>query len=233
MGKTAEKKYFRLVLREFLQIGVMVAVLFLIAGRLSYWQGWLYAALSFWLPVATLLGSLWNPRLADLLRERMKPAKPGQAGDKALVAVLALAFLSGLVVGALDGGRFHWTGPLPAWAYVLGSLASVLSAALVLWAMVVNRFFSSVVRIQSDRGQVVCRKGPYRIVRHPGYAGMILGSAGTPLVLGSLWALVPSLLMAAVLVVRTVREEGVLKSRLSGYSRYASQVRYRLMPGIW
>jgi protein-S-isoprenylcysteine O-methyltransferase Ste14 len=226
-------KYPQLIFREFIRIGVMVSVLFLLAGRLSYWQGWLFGLLGFWLPIATMLWSLKNPALADLLQERMKPAKPSDKGDRALVGAITLGYLGTLVLGALDGGRFHWTGPLPAAAYVLGSLASLVSASVVLWAMVVNQFFSTVVRIQEERGHEVCREGPYRYVRHPAYAAMILGAAGTPLVLGSLWGYIPAGLMALALIVRTAREDGTLKRELSGYQGYSSQVRYRLIPGIW
>jgi protein-S-isoprenylcysteine O-methyltransferase Ste14 len=226
-------QYSKLMVKEFVRIAVMVVFLFLLAGRLSYWQGWLFAALGFWMPVATLLWSLKKPDLADLLQERMKPAKPGDKGDRALIGAISAAYLATFIVGALDGGRFHWTGALPAPAYVFGALASVVSASIVFWAMVVNRFFSTVVRIQEERGHEVCKEGPYRFVRHPAYAGMILGVAGTPLVLGSLWAYLPAGLMALALVARTAREDGTLKRELPGYQDYSTQVRYRLIPGVW
>ena len=225
--------YLKLVAGEFIRIAVMVAALFLIAGRLNYWQGWLFAGLSFWLPISTLLWSLKNPKMADLLQERMKPAEPSDKGDKALVGALTLGYLGVLVVGALDGGRFQWTPELPLSAYLCGAAVSVLSASAMLWAMVVNRFFSTVVRIQTDRGHKVCREGPYRFVRHPAYLAMILGAASMPLVLGSLWAYIPAGMMVLVLVIRTSREDKTLKSELPGYPDYSSQVRYRLVPGLW
>lgn len=225
--------YIKRVIGEFIRIGVMVVLLFLIAGRLDYWQGWLFAGLSFWLPVFTLLWSLTNPKMADLLQERMKPAKPSQGGDKALVGMMVLGYLGVLVVGALDSGRFQWTQGLPALAYLLGTIASVVSASVMLWAMVVNRFFSTVVRIQIDRGHKVCREGPYRFVRHPAYLAMILGATSMPLVLGSLWAYIPAGVMVLVLVIRTVREDRTLQKELPGYQDYSNQVRYRLAPYIW
>jgi len=223
----------KLVAGEFARIAVMVAVLFLVAGRLSYWQGWLFAALSFWLPISTLLWSLKSPKMADLLQERMKPAKPSTKGDKALVGIMTLGYLGVLVVGALDGGRFHWTAGLPVSAYAAGAVASVISASTLLWAMVVNRFFSTVVRIQTDRGHEVCKEGPYRFVRHPAYMAMILGAVSMPLVLGALWAYLPAAVMVLAILVRTGREDATLKSELPGYQDYSTQVRYRLVPYLW
>jgi protein-S-isoprenylcysteine O-methyltransferase Ste14 len=89
------------------------------------------------------------------------------------------------------------------------------------------------VRIQSDRGQAVCRSGPYRFVRHPGYVGFILQSLGTPLLLGSKWALLPGLITVALMVIRTALEDRFLQGELPGYREYVGQVRYRLVPGVW
>ena len=96
-----------------------------------------------------------------------------------------------------------------------------------------NRFFSTMVRIQADRGQTVATAGPYRYVRHPGYVGYSVSFFGMALALGSLWALVPAVLMACLLVVRTALEDRTLQDELAGYTDYARQVRYRLLPGIW
>jgi protein-S-isoprenylcysteine O-methyltransferase Ste14 len=101
------------------------------------------------------------------------------------------------------------------------------------WALGENRFFSSVVRIQTDRGHVVCDSGPYRIVRHPGYAGNILPLAGIVLALGSIWTLVPAIVALIITVIRTTLEDRTLQAELPGYRDYARRVRYRLIPGIF
>jgi protein-S-isoprenylcysteine O-methyltransferase Ste14 len=122
---------------------------------------------------------------------------------------------------------------MPLFAFILGVGIAVLSAALIAWAMRSNKFFSSVVRIQKDRGHVVVSSGPYRFVRHPGYTGISAFTLATPLILNSLWAFVPAVLTAAVSGLRTFLEDRTLHNELEGYPDYARKVRYRLVPGIW
>jgi protein-S-isoprenylcysteine O-methyltransferase Ste14 len=111
----------------------------------------------------------------------------------------------------------------------------LLAAALLLaaWAVRTNRFFSSVVRIQNDRGHHVITGGPYRFVRHPGYLGMLAGAVGGGIAIGSWWSLLPLLPLVLVVAVRTWREERLLMQSLEGYSDYAQSVRFRLLPGVW
>jgi protein-S-isoprenylcysteine O-methyltransferase Ste14 len=89
------------------------------------------------------------------------------------------------------------------------------------------------VRIQADRGHVVCDSGPYRIVRHPGYAGNILPLLGIVLALGSLWTLIPAAVALVIAVIRTALEDRTLQEELPGYQEYTRRVRYRLFPGIY
>jgi protein-S-isoprenylcysteine O-methyltransferase Ste14 len=110
---------------------------------------------------------------------------------------------------------------------------TVLSLAFASWAMIENAFFSTAVRIQTDRGQTVCQTGPYRFVRHPGYVGFILQSLATPILLGSIWALLPGMAAGIALVVRTGFEDRALQVELPGYREYAQQIRFRLLPGFW
>jgi protein-S-isoprenylcysteine O-methyltransferase Ste14 len=112
-------------------------------------------------------------------------------------------------------------------------LGVVLGYGLGTWAMVTNAFFSSVARIQEDRDQSVITGGPYRIVRHPAYAGGVVSSIAIPLMLGSFWALIPAGIALIFLVIRTKNEDEMLMEELPGYSDYAQQTRYRLVPGIW
>jgi protein-S-isoprenylcysteine O-methyltransferase Ste14 len=99
--------------------------------------------------------------------------------------------------------------------------------------MIENRFFSSMVRIQVDRGHVVCDSGPYRVVRHPGYAGNLLALPGMVLALNSMWTLIPAAVALVIAVIRTVLEDQTLQDELPGYRDYARRVRYRLIPGIY
>jgi protein-S-isoprenylcysteine O-methyltransferase Ste14 len=129
--------------------------------------------------------------------------------------------------------RFHWSNGISSLAFTAALAAALLAAVLIAWAMRSNRFFSSVVRIQKDRGHSVVDGGPYRFVRHPGYAGMAVFILATPLILGSFWALVPAAATASVVVLRTRMEDSTLHDELDGYADYARRVRHRLLPAIW
>jgi len=117
--------------------------------------------------------------------------------------------------------------------YVAAYIVLAVACAFSLWAMWTNRFFSSVVRIQTDRGHHVVQGGPYRLIRHPGYVGAILSVLSTAVVLGSLWSLIPAGLTTVLVSVRTALEDATLQRELPGYAEYASKVRYRLLPGVW
>jgi len=112
-------------------------------------------------------------------------------------------------------------------------VALVVGLGLTSWAMIANAYFSTAVRIQSERGHTVCSRGPYRFVRHPGYVGFILQSLSAPFLLGSIWALIPGILAAVLMVIRTALEDRTLQAELPGYPEYVQNVRYRLVPGIW
>jgi protein-S-isoprenylcysteine O-methyltransferase Ste14 len=144
----------------------------------------------------------------------------------------ALIYLVMLPLAGFDE-RYQWSARVSESAQLVVLVIVMLGCGLFVWAMLSNRFFSAVVRIQEERGHAVASGGPYRCVRHPGYAGMIAMFLGAPLALGSLWAIVPAGCAAAVVVLRTVLEDRTLIERLDGYQAYARQVRYRLLPGIW
>jgi protein-S-isoprenylcysteine O-methyltransferase Ste14 len=166
-----------------------------------------------------------------LLQERMRPGgKPTPVGLQLLNVILLLHW----IIAGLDRGRLHWTDTVPVWLQALALATVAAGYALVLWAMLVNRFFSSVVRIQSDRGQHVIDRGPYALVRHPGYSAGILIVVASGVALGS-W-LASAFLIAAVLpflIYRVVNEDRVLQSQLDGYADYARRVPWRLVPALW
>lgn len=129
--------------------------------------------------------------------------------------------------------RFGWSPDLTVASRLVALVVWVLGDVFSKWAAVSNRFYSRIVRIQKDRGHTVVTDGPYRYVRHPGYAGGLVAGLATPIVLGSLWALVAVGVLALLLVIRTALEDKTLHEELLGYTEYAQQTRYRLMPGVW
>ena len=147
-----------------------------------------------------------------------------------LVRVASLAFLAIMIVAGLDE-RWGWSNPTPLWAHLSGVFLISSGWAFFLWAMASNPFFSESVRIQADHR--VASRGPYRLLRHPGYFGNVLNCMGQPLLLGSWWAWIPAVLTMLAFAIRTTLEDHTLQSELEGYSEYAKQVRYRLIPGLW
>jgi protein-S-isoprenylcysteine O-methyltransferase Ste14 len=150
-----------------------------------------------------------------------------------MVAVVGLyGSLITWIVAGLDV-RFGWS-PQISLALQLVALAIVAAGYFLgTWAMVANKFFSAVVRIQKERDHTVVTDGPYRLVRHPAYTGGVLAYLATPIMLGSLWALIPAGLTVVVLIIRTALEDKTLREELPGYDEYAQQTRHRLLPAIW
>jgi len=204
------------------------AILFIAAGRLDWPMAWVYAGIS--MVDATLLLLIVSP---ELMRERTHPKADAKDWDRVFARLTGpLGSTVILVVAGLDK-RLGWSAQVPLAIQVAGLVAFVLGMGLMTWAMAVNNYFSLVMRIQKDRGHTVVTGGPYRYVRHPGYVGGIMFQLGTPLLLGSLWTLIPAGLTALLLVARTALEDRTLQNELEGYREYTQQTRYRLLPGIW
>lgn len=197
------------------------------AGRFDVWQAWVYAGISLALNLGQRIILRRSPELA---KERAKPGA-GRPSDKALLAVGLLLTIAMLVTAGL---QLRSTGPSLsiAW-FAMGVVLELLGAVLFLWALRENTFFSAVVRIQTDREHAVCTTGPYRIVRHPGNLGMIVGTVGFPLLFQSTWTFVPAGLFVVSLLVRTHLEDALLTNELDGYGEYREHTRFRLVPGIW
>ncbi len=208
-------------------------MLLVCGGQLGWWQAWVYA---FLFMVATIGGRIWAERQhPGLLAERVniEKAQEVKPWDKVLAPLMAISsFFPPVIVAGLDY-RFRWSPVFPTWLTLLGFILIAWGYAFGVWALVENRFFSSMVRIQTDRGHLVCDTGPYRIVRHPGYAGNILPLAGIVLALGSIWTLIPAMVALIITVIRTTLEDQTLQDELPGYRDYAQRVRYRLIPGIF
>jgi protein-S-isoprenylcysteine O-methyltransferase Ste14 len=223
-------------IRQYLAKGLlaklfMVAILFLSAGRLDWMMGWALVGVYVGWDVVTVLFLV--PRSPGLIAERARIQEGTKKWDLVL-ATLASSFTPMVtwIVAGLDV-RFGWTTGIPLVAQVAALVVVALGFALVSWAMASNEFFSTMVRIQKERGHTVASGGPYQFVRHPGYVGAMMFQLGSPIALGSLWALIPSGLSAILYVVRTALEDRTLKEELDGYSEYARRVRYRLVRGLW
>jgi protein-S-isoprenylcysteine O-methyltransferase Ste14 len=208
-------------------------VLLVCGGDVGWWQAWVYAVLIVAAgPGGRILAERRHPGLMAE-RQDMEKAQSAKAWDKVLAPLMALSVSFPLVIVAGLDHRFGWTPEFPLWLIMLGFLLILLGYAFASWALIENRFFSSVVRIQLDRGHVVCDSGPYRMVRHPGYAGNILALPGMVLALSSMWTLVPAAVALIIAVIRTVLEDQTLQDELPGYRDYTQRVRYRLIPGIY
>lgn len=208
-------------------------ILLICGGDLGWWQAWLYAPL---IVAAGIGGRIWaEQRHPGLTAERQSAEnfQNAKTWDKVLAPLMAVSIAYPVVIVAGLDHRFNWSPEFPLWLNVTGFILISLGYAFAAWAFAENRFFYSVVRIHTDRGHVVCDSGPYRFVRHPGYAGNIFPLVGIVFALGSLWTLIPVAVASIISVFRTVLEDQTLQDELPGYRDYARRVRYRLIPGIY
>ena len=228
--------------RKAFTLGVVLPMLFfvvvvpllplLISGRWNWWEAWVYAAIAIaGFAISRLLAARRHP---DLLAERARFMRHenAQPWDRLLAPLVGLG--SGLIplVAGLDA-LLGWSPPFGAFAKAVSLVLILAGYALGSYALLENRYFSGMVRIQSDRGHRVVSSGPYRWVRHPGYVGALLAYLATAAVLDSVWAFIPAALVTVALVIRTALEDRTLQEQLPGYREYAGLVRYRLLPGVW
>ncbi len=208
-------------------------VLLVCGGDFGWWQAWLYALLIF---AAGIGGRIWAERrhpglLAD--RQDIENIQGAKSWDKVLAPLMALSLGFPMVIVAGLDHRYGWSPLFPLWLNVIGFILIAPGYAFAAWALAENRFFYSVVCIRLDRGHAVCDSGPYRIVRHAGYAGNIPPLLGIALALGSVWTLIPAAVALVITMTRTALEDQVLHEELPGYQDYAQRVRYRLIPGVY
>jgi protein-S-isoprenylcysteine O-methyltransferase Ste14 len=172
-------------------------------------------------------------RSPGLITERTRPGPGTLEGYGEETALYALPSLAHWVLAAVDRPGTAWWRPMPTTLHALGLLAYALANLVVIWAELANPFFSSAVRIQTERGQHVVTTGPYAFVRHPGYAAGVAFLVSSALALGSWLSLLPALCFSVALVRRTRIEDAFLQRHLPGYTQYAERVRFRLLPGLW
>ncbi|ACL15580.1 methyltransferase family protein [Methanosphaerula palustris] len=206
---------------------LMGAVLFIGAGTFAWLAAW--AILGVLLVTTAIISFTCS---TDLIQERTLEQEGVKEYDRKMLWLLNLVGFLTLFIAGLDL-RFGWTGQISFSLQVVGFILFLLGYCLFSWAMLSNRFFSRIVRIQDEKGHNPVTTGPYRFVRHPSYLGFIVIVLVQPIVLGSLLALIPALVTAAVIVWRTSLEDRTLVLELKGYEAYARQVRYRLVPGVW
>ncbi len=216
----------QLLPRLFVFATLLFAILFGCAGRLDLPALWAYWFM--FQSIALYAGTKMDP---GLRQERLRPGPGGT--DRNFRWLVGPIILAHLIVACLDIGRYHWSDTVPTFLQLLGFGGVLAGWALPFWAMMVNRFFSPVVRIQTERGHHVITEGPYRYVRHPGYAGMFIGALAGPLALGSWWSFAPMALVVPLFMRRLFIEDAYLHEQLAGYSDYAKTTRYRLVPGVW
>jgi protein-S-isoprenylcysteine O-methyltransferase Ste14 len=220
----------RSIIVQSLLIIIGFAILFISAGTLAWINAWIYVGLvSIYWVISTAVLAKVNP---EMLNERGSVVKEGTKGfEKVWVAVYPILTFGNLVIMGFDAVRFQWSF-MPFWLTILG-IVIMTPAFISTWAMAVNKFFEWTVRIQDDRQQYVCTSGPYKIMRHPGYAGLIILILAYPLILGSWWGFVLSGILAIIIVIRTALEDRTLQNELPGYREYAKKVKYRLIPLVW
>jgi protein-S-isoprenylcysteine O-methyltransferase Ste14 len=209
-----------------LAAAVIGAILCGVAGRWDLPMLWAYAGVLG--AVMVTVTALIDP---GLVRERLRSG--ARRENRWGLIGLQLVGWAHLIFAALDVGRLHWSDGVPVGVQVVGLVVFGAGYGLTMWAMLANRFFSSVIRHQVDRGHYVVTTGPYRYVRHPGYIGVIAGALCSGPAIGSWLSLAPAGLFVLLILRRTVVEDRFLHEHLDGYTDYAGRVRSRLVPGLW
>jgi len=222
------------IVRRIIQILIMFLImgleLFLGAGRIDWVWAWVFLGIGL---LSVMINGIFMLRSSpETVAERGKPREVKTWDKWVGGAWLIGQYFLLPIVAALDV-RFGWTGEIGLGWHILGAVAYAACLGFTGWAMITNTFFSTAVRIQSDRGQHVCRTGPYAFVRHPGYIGFFFQALSAPILLGSLWALILAIPFGGLMVIRTSREDHMLQEELAGYKEYARDVKYRLIPGVW
>jgi protein-S-isoprenylcysteine O-methyltransferase Ste14 len=222
----------KVIVQVILVVFVAPLIPMIISGRWDWPEAWIYAIVSsLTFIISRVLAGRRHPDLI-VERGRFLEAKDTKPWDKILAPLVGLGSILILVAAGLDK-YYGWSGGFSSGTKLVALSVLLLSYTFSSWALLENRFFSGTVRIQHERGHHVISSGPYRSVRHPGYAGAIWGYLAIPVLLDSTWAFLPALFLIASLILRTALEDRTLQAELPGYKEYARRTRYRLLPGIW
>lgn len=207
---------------------ILAAALFASAGSLHWPMAWVFLGL---FVASAVVGFVGVSR--SLIVERSHLLAKTERGDAPLSVTFAFLLYPGTLLACGLDRRFGWSLPLPPAVQLLALGVFIAGYGFAFQATRANPFFSAAVRIQRDRGHRVVDQGPYRWVRHPGYAGASVAHLALPIALGSLWGLAPAVLGVGLLACRVIGEERMLREGLPGYAEYARRVRWRLVPGVW
>jgi len=221
------------LIRSFIYLAVFPVILFVLAGDWRWIEGGAFSIVFLVMCFGTLLYLyFYDPAL---LKERFgSPFQQAQKSwDKVLLSLFFIDFLVWFAIMPLDARRFHWSPTFPLWLRVLGTVLLVISIVLVFEALRENTFAAPVVKMQKERGQTVVSTGMYGVVRHPMYAGALLLFVAGPLLLGSVWGLIMSVVLIVTIAVRSIGEEAMLKQELEGYSDYMRRVKWRMIPFVF
>jgi protein-S-isoprenylcysteine O-methyltransferase Ste14 len=218
------------IIKHLLGTLLFFTIIFICAGHINYWQGIIYVILGLFMSLLNYTVLKIDP---ELIEERSKAGEGAKKWDKKILGLSFLAAILMYCMAGLDSGRYHWSPDFHISLIIMGIILTALGQLLFLIAQKQNKFFSSTVRIQTERGHTVCDTGLYKFVRHPAYMGTFIQTLGFPLLFGSLWSIIPVCFSIILLIVRTNLEDQTLKSELSGYTDYANRTRFKLIPFIW
>lgn len=231
MGEKISKSGIRTFFAPIIWIIITGLVFFLASGEINNLRVWIYIGV--YVVGGLIIGVLLIKKSPKLLNDRGKKQEGAKQFDK---SILLTYFLFAIIITPLVAGidkRLNLSDPIPFYYLYVGIILYIVSAIFSTWPMLYNPFFEGTVRIQKDKNQNVVKTGPYKIVRHPGYLGMLSGSIALPLALGSIFAFIPLVIMILLIVIRTYYEDTTLQNELIGYSEYCKEVKYRLIPFIW
>jgi protein-S-isoprenylcysteine O-methyltransferase Ste14 len=221
------KDIIRRLIQVFSILLLQGAILFIAAGTLAWKWAWILLALGTFI---LLINLILLP--AELIEERGRKKDNVKKWDKILTSINIFPSILLYVSSGLDY-RLNFTGDISIFLHIAGFVLFFSGSLLFTWSMVSNKFFSTLVRLQTDRQHSVATEGPYKYVRHPGYLGYMIFSLATPVALGTYWGLIFSGMTCVLLLVRTAFEDDTLKKELPGYAEYANTVKYRVIPFLW
>ncbi len=221
------KNIMRRIFQVWFTLIIQGVILFIAAWTINWLWAWIFLFLGV---ILLMINSMVIP--AELIEERGKKKEDVKKWDKIITSLNIIPTLCIYLFSGLDY-RFHWTQELSILFNISGLILVFLGAMLFTRAMISNKFFSTMVRLQTDRNHRVATSGPYKLVRHPGYVGYIIMSFATPLALGSLWTLSFSVIITILFIIRTYLEDKTLQKELNGYVEYSESVKYRLIPFVW
>ncbi len=217
---------FKALVRILAAIPMLMLLFFLPAGTFDYWQAWVYLVVL--IALVAIAAVYLRKKDPDLLKRRLE-SREKHADQSRIIKASSVALLLIFILPGLDH-RFGWSQVPPA-VVIIAVILVILSYGFILLVWRANSYAARTVKV--EEGQNVITNGPYALVRHPMYMGLMFFYILSPLALGSWWAVIPSLLIIPILVVRIVHEERLLANELAGYKDYMKSTRYRLIPGIW